>query len=425
MSIFVTVVAIVTLWLPGLAAVHLFARRLSPEAKFMIAPAITIVAYSLAGMAGWAVPAYFSWISWASVGGCTFLGLVTLAATGGLRTLRGIDRVLPASYVILVLFSTQLALLPIQIPKELPPEFKCTYFVHKDVLPVRIQALHHNLPVDNLIPYHFAEFMLRDVDFRTPREVGCGDLPAIAPGQEITSRTPIMSLVGAHYLTLFGPPFPRDQQSSAIADFENDDGYFPFFLVGACLNALCILPAYGIAKRLAGRSAARLTVLLLACNYGMILHTNFIWPKGLAGYFGLLLAFMVVTGAGRFLTMGGLMALSYYSHPCGAGLAIGCCLYHVAVSENRWRALFNVLRAGAVAAVLLLPWYVWATIWIKAPGNLLSQNLQLERAGGSLSLLFEFRFLNLLRTLIPHAFSKVPTVSGWAFFAIPSPHYRA
>src|SRR6516165_1551930 len=200
MTTLVTAVAIVTLWLPGLAVVHLFARRLSPEVKFMIAPAITIVAYSLAGVAGWANPAYFLWIAWASVGGCTVLGLVTLAATNGLSMLRALDRVLPASYVILVVFSTQLALLPIQIPKEFPPALKYTYFVHKDLLPVRIQALHHNLPVDNFVPYRFAEFMLRDVDFRTPRELGYGDYPAIAPGQEITARTPIMSLVGAHYL---------------------------------------------------------------------------------------------------------------------------------------------------------------------------------------------------------------------------------
>ena len=76
--------------------------------------------------------------------------------------------------------------LPIQIPKQFPPEFACTYWLRKDLLPVRIQALHHNLPVDNLVPYHFTEFILRDVDFRTPREIGCGDSPAIAPGQEIT-----------------------------------------------------------------------------------------------------------------------------------------------------------------------------------------------------------------------------------------------
>jgi hypothetical protein len=75
-----------------------------------------------------------------------------------------------------------------------------------------------------------------------------------------------------------------------------------------------------------------------------------------------------------------------------------------------------VLRAGAVAALLLLPWYLWAAVWIKAPGNLLSQNLHMERAGGGLSLLFEIRFLNLLRTLIPHAFSTVPTVTASTFF---------
>ncbi len=306
--------------------------------------------------------------------------------------------------------------MPIQIPKQFPPEFACTYFVRKDLLPVRIQALHHNLPVNNLIPYHFTEFMLRNVDFRTPREIGCGDSPAIAPGQEITARTPIMSLVGAHYLTLFGPAFPSDHRASVIAEFENDDGYYPFFLVGACLNALCILPAYGIAQRLGGRTAARLTVLLLACNYGMILHTSYIWPKGLAGYFGLLLACMAISGAERFWTMGALMALSYYSHPCAAGLVVGCSLYYVAASVSRRRALFNVLRAGTVAAVLLLPWYLWAAVWIKAAGNLISQNLELRRAGGGLSLLLEFRLLNLLRSLVPHAFSNVPRVNAETFF---------
>ena len=191
------------------------------------------------------------------IGGSTLVGLVLLFITRAFRELRTIDPILPAGYVGLVLFASQLGMLPLEIPKEFPYPLNYTYLVPKDLLSVRIQALHGNLPIDNRIPYRFAELMRRGVDFRTPREHGCDDRPAIAPGQNISSRTPLMALVGVHYLTMFGPS-TVDHSPGTMAEINSDIWYVPFFLAGTCLNGLVVLPPYLIGLHLFGRRAARL-----------------------------------------------------------------------------------------------------------------------------------------------------------------------
>jgi hypothetical protein len=399
MTLLVTMAAMTALLIPGLAVVHYFARRLSPEAKFAIAPALSIVVYAFAGLIGWARPDYFAWISWACVAGATAAGFVTLALTRGLRLFRLIDPVLPAAYALLVLFSTQLTLLPIQITDDFPRPWQYSSPVRKDVLPVRVQTLFGGLSFENLIPYRFAEMMLRGVDFGTPRELACGNVPAIGPGRPIAAVPPLMALVGAHFVNISFAELPREQRPGTLSEFDNDAAYYPFFLVGACLNGLCILPVYLIALRLGGRTAARLAVVLLACNYGMILHTAFISPQALAGYFALLLVYAAINGSVPWAIMGALLALAYYADPCAAGIGIGCCAY-VVVNAERRKALLHVARAIGLAAALLAPWYTWVILRLGAPDELSWQTV-LRQTGDTWSGELGVRLMNVLRTLFP------------------------
>lgn len=423
MTCVISLLIIAALWIPGLAVVHSFAPRLRPEHTFVFAPAVTIVLYSVGGIAGWMYPAQFPLISWTWVGGCTLVGLAVLSfrrARGALRTL---DPMLPAGYLLLVLFATQLTLLPIQIPKVFPFPLNLLYWVPKDLLSVRIQALHHELPIDNLISYRFADLMRRGVDFRAPREFGCGDRPAIAPGQHITARTPLMALVGVHFMTMFGPSTPVDRVPDKMIDINSDAAYVPFYLAGACLNALAILPAYLLGLRLFGQRAARIALLLLAANYGMILQTDYIWPKALAGYFGGLFAYAVICGCTRYSILGSLASLTYYSHPCGGGLILGCVLYHVLSQPRRMRAALQLVPAGLFAAVLLVPWNLWAIVWLRTPGNLISQNIGQSLDQGYFTAA-NIRMMNVLRTVIPHLVCPDPwlnpvNLARDAFFTLP------
>src|SRR5260370_15243499 len=120
MTLLVTVATMAALLIPGLAAVHVFARGCSPEAKLSIASVVSIVVYALGGLFGWICPAYFIWISWGCVAGAMGVGFVALALTRGLRIFRSVDPALPITYGVLVLFSTQLTLLPTQGPAIAP-----------------------------------------------------------------------------------------------------------------------------------------------------------------------------------------------------------------------------------------------------------------------------------------------------------------
>jgi hypothetical protein len=293
------------LLIPGLGAVHVFARRCSPEAKLAIAPSISIVVYAVGGLFGWMWPAYFPWISWGCVAGATAAGFVALALTRGLRIFRSVDPVLPVAYGVLVLFSTQLNLLPT------------------------------------------AE-------------------PAARAVKTTKAAAPLMSLVSVHCVNMSGHARPQSLRPGGNACLDGEPAYYPFFLAAACLNALCILPIYLIASRLAGRTAARLCIILLACNYGMILATAAISPEALAGYFALLLAYGLASSPMSAPIMGCLLALSCYAHVGGAVVGLGCCAGPQFMRGNRRKAFSRLGVAGAVALGLLVPGYVWAGISLQA-----------------------------------------------------------
>lgn len=423
MTLLLTIATILSLLIPGLAAVHLVARRLAPEMKFAIAPAVTIVIFALAGVAGWIHPHSFVSISRWTVGGSTLAGFIVLLLSGGYRAMWRIDPVLPAAYGILVVVATQFCFLPITIPDRYDGGLRYMYYVQEDKLPVRIQALYHDLPNDNLVSYRFAQFMLRGVDFRLPREWDNAQRPAIAPGQSVTARTPVMALVGAHYINLFGPRIPVDGRYGKLGDLLTDDAYRPFFLAATCLNALLILPVYLIGRNLSDLTGARLAVLLLACNAGVITQAGFIWPKSLAGYFAILLAYCVLSGSLRFYTIGILAALSYYSHQCGMAVVVGCCIYYLLTSNRRPRAFGILAAAATLGLILVLPWHVWAARWIGDSGNLVSQNIY-QGAEQGWTHICGVRAINILKTLIPHnvATAAVPTARMFflnSFFTLP------
>jgi hypothetical protein len=397
MTLLVTAVAMAGLFIPGLACVHWFARGYTPETKFAIAPAVSVVLLAGAALVGWICPAYFVWISLTCVAGATAIGLAMLAVTRGLRIVRSIDPVLPLAYVHLALFSTQLSLLPIQASGDISPAQESNGAISRAPLPAHIQALHGGLSNHNVVPYRFAELLLHRGLLQSLDKGACGKTPADS-SRPLLAEPPILPLVGAHFVNLFGAVRPADQQSSTRLDMDREAAYYPFFLAAACMNALCILPAYLIAFRMAGRLAARLTVLLIACNCGMVLHTNDMSPQGLAGYFGLLLAHGVLTGSILPGTMGCLLALSIYCHPCAMGLGIGCCVYHLAASANRRESLLQLAKAGSVMAALLLPWCACQLTWRDSPLNLLLPNLYAYREW---SLKVDVRVVNVFKTLFP------------------------
>ena len=396
---------IVVLFLPGMAVLHRLHADWSPDIKFSVAPAVTMIWLALAGILGWIFPNAFWNISAIAVLLPTVAALIfLLASPSGRRTIRSIDPILPVAYIILVIFASQFVKLPARVPAELFDQFPYEYFylVKKDRIPVRIQAIFHNLPVDNLIAYRFADFMRRGVDFRTPREAGCGDRPAIVPGQFINARTPLMALVSVHAGVLASPPVPVDGRWKKTADYDDDDYYRPFLCAAMCLNALVILPTYLLGVALGGRCAGRLAALLAAVNLGLLVHTAFIWPKAVAAYFVCLLLSYFATNWRRSpwspWVVGSLSSLAYFAHPCVAGATVGCMGWQLLQAPERRLTLRRLLVAGGITACCVAPWVAWGVAWLGTSGNLVSQNI--GALGGIDAVVI--RLSNILRTLWPH-----------------------
>lgn len=400
MAIIFLFVTLLTLFVPGMAVMQLVVRRLDATEKLIIAPAVTIAYYGLAGIAGWRYPEHFQTISWATVAAATGLGLLSLALTRGLGDLRRVDRAPALAYVGLTLVATQIVWLPIKIPTEFPGHLKYMYYVQKDILPVRIQSLFYNAPNDNLVSYRFAELMLHGSDFRLPREWDNADRPAIAPGQSVTARTPLMALVGAHYINLFSPRTPVDGRYGVLGDLFTDESYQAFFLAAVAMNALMILPGYLIAREFAGTKAARITVFLLSLSAGMVIESSYIWPKALGSYFALLLAWLIIARRSTWLSLGALATLAFYSHQCAVAVVVGCCLFHLMIERPCRRALGRLSLATALGLVLLIPWRQWTTGYIHDSGNLITQNIFQNTSKGWWTIL-SIRIDNILRTVFP------------------------
>src|SRR5262249_47925796 len=108
MTLLLLLATLLSLFVPGMALLQIVARRLDPESTFVLAPAIAIVLYGLAGVAGWIWPHHFLTISRITVGIASVFGAIILFASGGIATYRRIDKVLVASYVGLTIIATQI-----------------------------------------------------------------------------------------------------------------------------------------------------------------------------------------------------------------------------------------------------------------------------------------------------------------------------
>jgi hypothetical protein len=239
----------------------------------------------------------------------------------------------------------------------------------------------------------------------------------------VTARTPLMALVGAHYINLFSPPTPVDGRFGTLGDLITEEAYLAFFVAAAAMNALMILPGYLIAREVAGTRAARLTVLLLALSAGMMIQSSFIWPKALGGYFALLLAWLVIARRARWISLGALAALAFYSHQCAAAVVIGSCLYHLIAERPRRRALVSLVLASTFGLALLVPWHLWTIGHIRDSGNLITQNIY-QNSGDGWWRILSIRLDNILRTVFPTHFAQSDGLTPKslylnAFFSIP------
>lgn len=364
---------VVSIFANGIACLHYFTKLRGLE-LLGYGGAAGVLLHALIGCMVAAVPG----IRWFFVLG--LIALTLLALSYFLRqqllkefhsSLSKAAKISLALWALLLVFSLGVLHVQVRYPESLPDGL---YVFKTHTTNVKIQYL-TGLPSDNYIPFAVAEFFLRGVSFKHERP--------IMPGNEVTNRTIIMSLVALPFRVALGAPYdhPRLGKFSCVGrewpDVAklNTDSYFEqFAIIGLTLNSLLLLGLLVFSSSLGAGSCLPYAALLYITNPYFLAQTIFTWPKALAGFF-ILLAWNSIRRKDSPIFVGVLMALAYHSHPYAIVFAACGGLYYLA----RWRdegrrVIASAFVYGVSFGLVLVPWIIWTKFMLQIPSDLITQN---------------------------------------------------
>ena len=409
--------ALICIFLPltGIAALHRFSAReiIGGLEIFAYGSAIGTVVYAIFGLI---IGNLESHHQAASISIMLFLNVVSIAywvKADVLAWLREADvkRISAAwlSWLFLSVFCIAVSHLTIKFPDKL---FDGPYVIKNHNLHVKIQTITGHLPADNYLPHLVSEFFLRDISFTDERP--------LMPGQEISNRPIMMSLIAIPFRAALDPPA---RQEGPLPKFRylgtswpdvgslGDDHYFSQFLVvGIVLNAMVLIAAALLFKSMGiRRKYALIGLLLIVFSPYYISQVLFTWPKALAAFY-LLLAVHAIGYKGWSAVAGILAALAYLSHPYAIVFAASYGLYLFVQSLRDGyvgRALLHspVALYTAMFFLMVLPWFIWTRLILKIPSDLISQNFSKDISLGEMVWV---RLHNLYETVFPRFFDIYP-----------------
>ena len=305
----------------------------------------------------------------------------------------------------------------VQLPESLPDGI---YIFKTHTTNVKIQHL-TSQPADNYIPYAVAEFFLRGVSFEKERP--------ILPGNEVSNRTILMSLVALPFRVALGGPRDHPQLGTYhylgrdwpdVSKLYADDSFEQFVIVGLVLNSLLLVGLLVFCASFASSSLLLAATLLYVTNPYFIGQTIYTWPKALAGFFILLAWNSIRTGHGATI-VAALMAAAFHCHPYAIVFAGWVGLFYL----TQWRRAESRLPAVVpyllVFAVIAAPWIIWTRYVLGIPSDLVAQNFAgagTELAWASPLTFIWIRLHNLFYLLcstifLVYPFDLKPIVNNW------------
>ncbi len=295
------------------------------------------------------------------------------------------------------------------LPRNLPDG---KYVFKSDTLNVRLQYM-TNLPADNFLPYAVTEFFLRRISFRKEHP--------LLPGNEISNRTILMSLVALPYRAAFGMP-PRQSAKLGtlqfagghwpnVAEIYRDDYYRQFEVVGVFLNSLLFL---GLICAFGDCSWAAVVLpagaLLYLTDPYLITQTIFVWPKALAGFF-LVLSWHAARRHFHPALVALCAGLAYQSHPFALVFVVALGIFFI-VRLGRGEIRLRALLGFVVTLLLfLVPWFIWTRWRLQLPSDMIWQNLAGPGTGPALAHPIDFiwvRARNFCELFTPTMFFVYP-----------------
>jgi hypothetical protein len=261
--------------------------------------------------------------------------------------------------------------LEVRLPEFLPDG---PYIFKTPTKNVKVQYL-TGMTADNYIAFAVGEFFLRGVCFKTVRP--------ILPGNEVSNRTILMSLVAMPFRVAFGAPHDRPQLGTYqyiaaawpdVSKLNEGSSFEQFSVVGLVLNSLMLLGLFVFCSSLGANAVLPFAAILYITNPYFIVQTIYTWPKAFAGFF-ILLAWTSLRSRHHPAIVASLLALAYHCHPYAVVFA-GCVgLFYL----SGWRTGRIALRSTAiyigVYIVILAPWFIWTRLLLQIPSDLILQNL--------------------------------------------------
>jgi hypothetical protein len=374
---------------------------------------------ALHGLLGWAIAAVPAG-RWVFVGSLVALTLVSavyvVARAVAQELLVALPSAIKISLALWLLFQVLclgLIHVDVQFPESLPDGL---YVFKTHTTNVKIQYL-TGLPVDNYIPFAVGEFFLRGISFKEERP--------LLPGNEVSNRTILMSLIALPFRAALGAPRDRPKLGTYnyvgrewpdISKLDAGDAFDQFAVIGLALNSLMLVGLFVFCSSLGANSILPLAALLYITNQYFIAQTIYTWPKALAGFF-ILLAWNSMRAGHSPLIVAALMALAYHSHPYAIAFA-GCAgLFYLTHWRREKSRVPSAILYLIVFGLLLMPWVLWTRFVLQISSNLVGQNFAgpgTEAAWASPLNFVWIRFQNLFYLI----FSMVFTVNPFDFRAV-------
>jgi hypothetical protein len=280
------------------------------------------------------------------------------------------EKISLALWALLLVLCLGLLHVDVRFPEPLPDGM---YVFKTHTTNVKIQYL-TSLPADNYIPFAVAEFFLRGVPFKKERP--------ILPGNEVSNRTILMSLVAMPFRVALGAPNDHPQIGTYnyvgrewpdVSKLNTDDYFEQFAVVGLVLNSLLLLGLLVFCSSVVANSVLPLATLLYVTNPYFIGQTVYTWPKAVAGFFILLAWTSIRRGRGP-VVVAALLALATHCHPYAIAFA-GCVgLYYLTQWRLEKSRMPSVVSYLIVFGLILAPWIIWTRFHLHIPSDLIMQN---------------------------------------------------
>lgn len=379
----------------------------------------------LHGLLGWAIAAAPA-ARWASVG---MLIALTLLSTGYFlvrhvpqefsQALSRPIKISLALWALLLVLSLGLLHIDVRFPESLPDG---NYVFKTHTANVKVQYL-TSLPADNYIPFAVAEFFLRGISFQKERP--------IMPGNEVSNRTILMSLVALPFRVALGAPHDHPQLGTYnyigrdwpdVAKLNTGSSFEQFAVVGLVLNSLLLLGLFVFCSSLVPNSVLPLATLLYVTNPYFVAQTVYTWPKAMAGFFILLAWASIRSGHGPAI-VAALLALAMHCHPYTIVFAVCVGLYYLTQWRREKARVPSAVLYLLVFGLILAPWIIWTQFILHIPSDLIAQNFAgpgTEPAWASLMGFLWIRLHNLFYLICSTIFLVYPfdfraILNGWQF----------